>query len=151
MKGWIGVLALMVAVAGCAQGGPLGMRSDTEIQPSQFASSGFDREASAKGTVAGVEDGGLIGGRLGADLSRKDHLYGLEAEYRALETAPAGQPVTWEDEGTDSSGRVVAAQPYRVGSQDCRQYSHTVDIADIQRSAKGTACRNDDGSWIVLD
>src|SRR5690606_33539582 len=119
MKEWIGVFAMAFAVSGCAQGGILGMRSDATLELSQFASSVVESEKTALGVVGG----GLIGGQLGAGLTRKDHLFGLEAEYRALETTPAGRPVRWQNEATGRSGTVVAAQPYRVGSQDCRQYS----------------------------
>lgn len=147
MKNWIGVFAFAFTVSGCAQGGLLGMSSNAALEPTQFASSG---DGGTK-AVAGVAGGGLIGGELGADLSRKEHLFGLEAEYRALETTPAGRPVRWQNDRTGNGGTVVAAQPYRVGSQDCRQYSHTVSIHGVQRSARGTACRNDDGSWIVLN
>ena len=48
------------------------------------------------------------------------------------------------------SGEVVAAQPYQVGSQNCRQYTHTVRIDGTPQSARGTACRNEDGSWTPL-
>ena len=46
--------------------------------------------------------------------------------------------------------QVVAAQPYRVGSQDCRQYTHTVVQDGQTKTARGTACRNADGSWTPL-
>ena len=44
------------------------------------------------------------------------------------------------------------AQPYRVGSQDCRQYTHTVTIDGARQTARGTACRNPDvpGSALSL-
>src|SRR5262245_37728768 len=67
--------------------------------------------------------GGIIS-RSGVDISDSDRQRALEAEYRALEAAPGGQPVTWSGRGV--SGKVVAAAPYQVGSQNCRQYTHTV-------------------------
>ncbi|RVL10855.1 hypothetical protein CN147_33640, partial [Sinorhizobium meliloti] len=70
------------------------------------------------------------------------------AEYRALEAAPCGQPVAWQGRGV--SGSVVAAAPYQVGSQNCRQYSHTVTVKSQQTTARGAACRNSDGSWTPL-
>jgi surface antigen len=77
---------------------------------------------------------------------------GVDAEYKALESAPAGQSVTWRDERTGRSGTVTASQPYRVGSQDCRPYSHTISAsAGGTRTSRGTACRNPDGSWTLLE
>lgn len=94
--------------------------------------------------------GGLIGGPLGTNLDEGDRRRALEAEYRALEYMLPGQPVTWGDPGDRRYGVVVAGAPYRVGSQDCRQYEHTVTIGGRPRTARGTACRNDDGSWTPL-
>jgi surface antigen len=93
-------------------------------------------------------DGGLIGGTLGSGLSANDRELALQAEYRALEYTPAGKAVDWQ--GSRGAGAVTAAQPYRVGSQDCRQYIQTVTVGAQSQSARGTACRNPDGSWTPL-
>lgn len=94
--------------------------------------------------------GGLVDGSVGKDLSRADKRLALDAEYRALEYTQGGKPVSWKSASGDTTGDVVAAQPYRVGSQDCRQYTHTVFADGETQSAKGTACRNADGSWTPL-
>ena len=91
---------------------------------------------------------GLLGSsanQLNADDRRK----ALEAEYRALEYSPAGKTVSWSGSGSNS-GDVTAAQPYQVGSQNCRQYSHSFTIDGSQQTSRGTACRNPDGSWTPL-
>lgn len=93
--------------------------------------------------------GGLIGGTIGTDLSRGDRLKALEAEYQALEYTDGNKTVSWSGSG-DQRGEVVAAQPYRVGSQDCRQYVHTLYDGSASQTARGTACRNTDGSWSLL-
>ena len=114
---------------------------------------GDDAGAAAGGAVASqiiaAMNGGLIGGALGEGLDSEDRRMGLESEYRALEYMPAGQGVKWQGSGS-RSGEVTAAQPYRVGSQDCRQYKHEVTVGGAMRSARGTACRNADGSWTPL-
>jgi surface antigen len=94
-------------------------------------------------------EGGLIGGTLGSGLKESDRSTALQAEYRALEYTPAGAAVEWQGAGS-LSGAVTAAQPYRVGSQDCRQYAHTVARGGQKQTARGTACRNPDGSWTPL-
>ncbi|MGD9915643.1 MAG: hypothetical protein AB7S80_16315 [Rhizobiaceae bacterium] len=101
-------------------------------------------------TVIAAMEGGLIGGQIGEKLDNSEKQRGLEAEYKALEYTPNGQTVTWRSERSQRYGEVVAGQPYRVGSQDCRQYSHTVFDGGPQRVARGTACRNADGSWTPL-
>lgn len=93
--------------------------------------------------------GGLVSRNAGgAQLSKADMQRALEAEYRALEAAPGGQPVVWQGKGV--SGSVVAAAPYQVGSQNCRQYSHTLTVDGRDTATRGAACRNADGAWAPL-
>jgi surface antigen len=94
--------------------------------------------------------GGLIGQKLGNALEASDRQAALEAEYKALEATQAGQAVAWANAKTGHGGSVTAAQPYRVGSQNCRQYTHTFSMGSPAQSARGTACRNADGSWTPL-
>jgi surface antigen len=101
------------------------------------------------GTIIAAMNGGLVGGTVGTGLSEREKRNALEAEYRALEYTASGQKVAWQGE-PGHSGEVVAAQPYRVGSQDCRQYTQTVVIGGATSTARGTACRNADGSWTPL-
>jgi surface antigen len=93
-------------------------------------------------------EGGIVS-RTGVKIGDSDLQRALEAEYRALEAAPGGQPVVWSGRGV--SGKVVAAAPYQVGSQNCRQYTHTVTVDDKETQARGAACRNDDGTWTPLN
>jgi surface antigen len=105
--------------------------------------------AKVAGTIIGAMNGGLVGGTVGTGLSAQEKRNALEAEYKALEYTASGQKVAWQGD-PGHSGEVVAAQPYRVGSQDCRQYTQTVVIGGATSTARGTACRNADGSWTPL-
>lgn len=132
------VVPAMVMLSACVSTGPL--------------DGGTAGGVSAPATSAGILEalnGGLIA-RMDADgLSRSDRDKALQAEYRALEYAAAGETVTWRG-GRSLQGEVVAAQPYRVGSQDCRPYTHTVTFSAGPQTVQGTACRNPDGSWTPL-
>lgn len=107
----------------------------------------FSRKPSASAGYITALQGGIIG-RSGVELGSSDRQRALEAEYRALEGAAVGQPVVWS--GRNVSGRVVASAPYQVGSQNCRQYTHSVTIDGKETVARGSACRNDNGSWSPL-
>ena len=136
------ILAGLLGVSGCATTTP-GL--------SMFSRQG--EEAGARKSASEMVDamaGGLIGGNLGKGLDDKERRKALETEYRALEYGQSGQSVTWKGSDEGRSGTVVPAQPYRVGSQDCRQYSHTVEVNGTSQTARGTACRNADGSWTTL-
>jgi len=94
-------------------------------------------------------DGGLVSQIQGANLGAEDRKLALQAEYKALEDAPGGQPVPWSG-ATGVSGTVVAATPYQVGTQNCRQYTQTVSVDGRSLIARGAACRNPNGTWTPL-
>ncbi len=151
MKIYMAFLACTLAVTGCATktGGQstLGAAAGAVVDTVTGANPG---EGKVTAAIMNEMQGGLIGGDVGSDLSRAERAVALEAEYRALEYMPSGQRVDWGDRRSGRYGEVVAASPYRVGSQDCRQYGHTVFIGGQQKKARGTACRNADGSWTPL-
>ncbi|MDR9812238.1 hypothetical protein [Rhizobium hidalgonense] len=107
----------------------------------------FSSKPSASAAFLTALQGGLVG-RSGVNLSDSDRQRALEAEYRALEGAAVGQPTLWT--GKDVTGKVVAAAPYQVGSQNCRQYTHTLTVDGKDTVVRGAACRNEDGSWSPL-
>ncbi|MBA5803777.1 hypothetical protein [Rhizobium changzhiense] len=107
----------------------------------------FSSKPSASAAFITALQGGIVG-RSGVSLTDSDKQRALEAEYRALEGAAVGQPVLWT--GKDVTGKVVAAAPYQVGSQNCRQYTHTLRVDGKDTVARGAACRNGDGSWSPL-
>jgi surface antigen len=98
-----------------------------------------------------ISGGGLVGGNFGSALTAKDRQLALNAEYKALEYGKSNEAVDWSGEGGLVVGKVKAAQPYRVGSQDCRQYAHELVSNGVTKAARGTACRNSDGSWSLLE
>ena len=144
MKIRVALVSALLAVSGCTtlgKGGP-----DAAVTPAATPPAG----PKVATTIISAMGGGLVGGSIGSGLSDSDKRKALEAEYKALEYTASGQKVTWKGDSSGRSGEVVAAQPYRVGSQDCRQYTHTVFNGAASATARGTACRNADGSWTPL-
>ncbi|GEO84393.1 MULTISPECIES: hypothetical protein [Alphaproteobacteria] len=109
-----------------------------------FLSSG---KANPSALYISALQGGIVS-RSGLKLTDSELQRALEAEYRALEAAPGGQPVAWT--GQSVSGQVVAAAPYQVGQQNCRQYTHKLNAKGRQIEARGAACRNSNGTWTPL-
>lgn len=100
--------------------------------------------AQSSGAVA--LGGGLIGQTaLAANMSSNAKAKAVDAEFQALQFGQAGEAVRWEADGY--SGEVVPTQVYRVGSQDCRAYSHLVSGASAPVKALGTACKTENGLW----
>jgi surface antigen len=145
MKTGMTALLALTLLSGCAALG-LGGKKPASVQITQPIV-----ETAQPGTrLIDRLSGGLIGQKLGKSLEASDRLPALEAEYKALESTQAGQAVAWANAVSGHGGSVSAAQPYRVGSQNCRQYTHTFSMGIPAQSVRGTACRNSDGSWTPL-
>ena len=135
------LIALALAVSGCTTTG-----SGSVV--GGFAGSQQRTSPAAGQAIIRALGGGLVASS-GGQLSSQERQQALEAEYKALEYAQVGQPTMWGDlQGRH--GEVRAATPYRVGSQDCRQYTHTIVLGAQPQVLRGTACRNADGSWSLL-
>ena len=142
-----GLLMGAATLAGCASSGSDPATSGSLI--GRFAPGNGEGNRASQSIIAAMGDG-LVGTAFSSPLAGGDRLRALEAEYQALEYGEAGKPVSWTSDSGELAGEVVAYQPYRVGSQDCRQYTHKVSYAGQSRSVGGTACRNPDGSWTPL-
>lgn len=101
-------------------------------------------------TIIGATAGALIGGQLARD--RAVSRYELEAAYLALESTPSGQYRSWQDPDGYSHGRYTPTRTWRnTRGYYCREFQQTVFIGGHQEQAYGTACRQPDGSWRILD
>jgi surface antigen len=97
--------------------------------------------------VAGAAIGGLIGNRIGAALDDEDRERAYAAQMQALESGRSGAPVTWRNPDSGRYGTVVPGPAYQQDGMNCRQYTHTIYIDGRPQTARGTACRNPDGTW----
>jgi len=103
------------------------------------------------GTVIGAAVGGLFGNRIGAAMDDEDKRRAYAAQMQALETGPSGAPVAWRNPDSGRYGNVVPGPAYQANGATCRQYTHTVYVDGAPQSARGTACRNPDGTWTTIN
>ena len=102
--------------------------------------------------AASVIGGILIGGMAGNLLDQRDKQLAAAAAARAMETAPTGKPVAWKNPDSGHSGTVTPTKTYQTANGTyCREYQTTVLIDGKQERATGTACRQPDGSWKVVN
>jgi surface antigen len=99
------------------------------------------------GALIGAGVGGLIGNRIGASLDERDRQMAYAAEMDALNSGAPGAPVAWRNPNTGRYGSIVPGPAYVREGRNCRAYTHTVYIDGTPQTARGTACRNPDGSW----
>lgn len=137
----VGLVAAMAVLAGCASNG--------RKAPIPLAFAAPQTSYSSGEPFIRALDGGLVSKIEGANLGDEDRKLALQAEYKALEDAPGGQAVPWSG-ASGISGTVVAATPYQVGSQNCRQYTQTIVVDGKSMMARGAACRNPNGTWTPL-
>ena len=102
------------------------------------------------GGLVGAAVGGLIGNRIGASLDDQDKQRAYAAEVEALERGPAGAPVAWRNPDSGRYGTIVPGPAYVQSGRNCRSFTHTIYIDGRPQTARGTACRNPDGSWTPI-
>jgi len=124
------------AVAGAVAGGVLGAALGGRGAGSRLA-----------GAAIGAAAGGLLGSAIGASLDEQDRQRAYAAEMQALESGAPGAPVGWRSDHTGYYGTIVPGPYYERSGLRCREYSHTIYVGGRPEIARGTACRNPDGTW----
>jgi surface antigen len=140
-------------LAGCAPGhekegmGTLAGAGLGALAGSQIGHGSGQLAAVAIGTLLG----GWAGSSIGRDLDERDRLMSANALQQA-QSAPVGQSIVWNNPETGHSGTVT---PTRDGTNTqtgayCREFQQTVTIGGKTQDAYGTACRQPDGTWKVV-
>lgn len=133
---------LTVAAAGCSS--VSGKTSDSwNIQFG--ASSGGIAEDEASNAIAVLLDNDF-----GRALEPSDHKAVADAQKRALRARGVGAAVAWQNRKTGRSGEVRPGPVYQVNDTACREFTHLMVVEGRQLSSRGTACRQEDGSWKTL-
>ncbi|MGH7186610.1 MAG: RT0821/Lpp0805 family surface protein [Pseudomonadota bacterium] len=102
-------------------------------------------------TAAGTLLGAWIGSEIGKSLDRADQQYATQSANAALERYPDGQSATWKNPNTGHAGSTTPNRTYEVADAPCREYQTSVVIDGRTQTAYGTACRQPDGTWRVVN
>jgi surface antigen len=97
-------------------------------------------------TIAGTLLGMYIGGNVGRSLDEGDRY----CTGQALEQAPDSLPVVWHNPDTQSEYQVIPTRTFEHQGSYCREYTKQATIDGRTRSVHGTACRQPDGSWQIV-
>jgi surface antigen len=102
-------------------------------------------------TAAGALLGALLGSEVGGSLDRADQAYMRQTTQHALDEVPSGTASTWRNPDSGNYGTVTPTRTYQVaGGQYCREFQQTVTVGGRIEEAHGTACREPDGSWRIV-
>jgi len=103
-------------------------------------------------TAVGALVGFFIGSEVGKSLDKADQLYAERTASQALETNPTGETSSWSNPDSGNSGSITPTRTAHLDSgQPCREYQQTVTISGETQKAYGTACREADGSWRIVN
>ena len=164
MRKALAIAVVTLALAGCAQAGDgtggsgWGLNKQTGgtllgaigggLAGAQFGRGSGKLAATAAGTLLG----GFLGNQVGQSLDRADQAYAHRADQQALESAPTGQSITWNNPDSGNSGTVTPEKTYQASSGEyCREFQQTISIGGQPQQSYGTACRQPDGTWKVTD
>lgn len=102
-------------------------------------------------TALGAALGAYAGSELGKKLDETDKREAGKADDKAKD-APVGETVAWSNPETGHSGTVT---PVREGKdaagRTCREFKHTILVDGKEETVTGTACKQADGSWSVVN
>lgn len=100
------------------------------------------------GRTAAVLGGAVIGAVLGGNIGQQMEASDRQQSQAALETAPNGQAVAWQNPNTGAQYKVTPNRTYQSAQgKDCRDYTTWVFIDGYEEQVQGAACRSTDGKW----
>ena len=157
-KSRLAIVTVMVAALGL--GGCAGAQNDPKttggtiiggiggaLLGSMFGKGTGQLAAVGVGTLVGA----MVGREVGKSLDAADRAQIDRAERQAT-TAPIGQQITWNNPNSGNSGSIT---PVRDGNdiqgRYCREFQQTVSIGGKLEKGYGTACRQPDGSWQIMN
>lgn len=144
---------LALAVAGCTTTRPVTQVASAPVvvqqpaiaQPTMPTTAQTVQTARLTTSIAN----GFVDASALSRMTAKDSNEANSAQFYALQFGRPGAPRQWAgDQGTTGS---VAVGPYvRVNNLDCRDFTHTVKIGGSDFVKQGTACREQNGNWNVV-
>ena len=147
-------VAAVVLLGACADQGPK-QQAGTVLGGVGGAVAGA-QFGSGKGRLVGVAAGTLIGALLGSEigksLDRADMAYVQRTNQQAFEYGRSGAAQTWRNPDSGHYGAVVPRPAYQTsGGQYCREFQQTITVGGRTEQGYGTACRQPDGSWQIVN
>ncbi len=104
------------------------------------------------GTLIGTAVGASIGGSVGRKMDKADRLAAEQARYAALENYQAGESSYWYNPDSGNQGSFTPQPAYQTNEgQYCREYTQNITIGGQTETGYGTACRQPDGSWKIVN
>ena len=103
-------------------------------------------------TGLGILLGAYIGSEVGKSLDNADRAAAATTAQQTFENNKTGQPGTWNNPDNGHVGTITPTKTYQqADGAYCREYQQTVTVGGKTEQAYGTACRQPDGSWKIVN
>ena len=100
--------------------------------------------AVAGGTVLGL----LLGGSIGHSMDKADQ----GCVGQAMEHAKENQPIAWKNPDTEEQYTVTPVRTFQTNEgRYCREYQAQATVGGKVQETYGTACRQPDGAWQIIN
>lgn len=104
------------------------------------------------GKLAATAAGAVLGYVLGQHVGRSMDQADIRCTGHVLEAAPDRQTVVWKNPDAGEEYAVTPVKTYESAGRYCREYTlRASTVGGRPEEVYGTACRNSDGSWQVVD
>lgn len=104
------------------------------------------------GVAAGTLLGAFLGNTIGESLDKSDQMYANQKAQKTFESSPSGQTQQWRNPDSGHSGTITPTKTFQAQSgQYCREFQQTISIGGQVQKGYGTACRQPDGSWQIVN
>lgn len=154
------LLVASLALAGCAGSSLLGTRGNVPVSIlGQGASSTPPANTGSNSTVATVKPStrfstatilNFLNPGVADKLGEPEKVKAAEAQFFALQFGRPGVPRRWVSEN-EAKGAVTVGPFVTINDLNCRDFSHEVTISGQIYASKGTACREADAQWQVVN
>lgn len=140
------IVLLVPLLSACAsRSGAEGSQGD-EIVVGGFLGNAFRDDSIGQGEAdSALAD--LLKTRPGSTLTDKDRQAAAMALGRALELRSPGGTIAWQNKSSGVSGNVIAGPVYQVNDVICRDYTHVLRLEKSEEKVRGSACREQNGTW----
>jgi surface antigen len=101
-------------------------------------------------TAVGTLLGAMIGNSIGSSLDSVDQDYAGSAASNALEYNRSGTPAEWRNPDSGNYGYTTPVRTYQSNGYDCRDFETTIYVDGRPETARGSACRQGDGTWRIM-
>lgn len=101
--------------------------------------------------IVGAMAGAAIGSSIGKSLDRADQIAMQQTSQHSLESSQSGTVSKWHNPDSGHYGSITPQPGYKNNKgKYCREYQQTITVGGKTETAYGTACRQPDGAWKII-